>query len=73
MLEVSAASINSMWRGQSEKNVRALFFLIRELAPAVIFLDEADSLLGARHGSRWLDGVPWPPQLTLARATDGAG
>ncbi|KAK4133033.1 AAA-domain-containing protein [Trichocladium antarcticum] len=48
MLEVSAASINSMWRGQSEKNVRALFSLARKLAPAVIFLDEADSLLGAR-------------------------
>jgi AAA+ superfamily predicted ATPase len=49
MLEVSAASINSMWRGQSEKNDRALFSLARKLAPAVIFLDEADSLLGARH------------------------
>ncbi|KAM7209565.1 hypothetical protein V8F20_000303 [Naviculisporaceae sp. PSN 640] len=49
MLEVSAASINEMWMGQSEKNVRALFSLARKLAPMVIFLDEADALLGARH------------------------
>ena len=49
MLEVSAASINDMWLGQSEKNVRALFSLARKMAPMVIFLDEADALLGARH------------------------
>ncbi|KAK4465941.1 P-loop containing nucleoside triphosphate hydrolase protein [Cladorrhinum samala] len=51
MLEVSAASINDMWLGQSEKNVRALFSLARKLAPCVIFLDEADALLGARQQS----------------------
>jgi ATP-dependent 26S proteasome regulatory subunit len=54
MLEVSAASINSMWRRQSKKNVRALFSLARKLAPAVILLDEVDSLFGACHGSRWV-------------------
>ncbi|KAL1883053.1 hypothetical protein VTK73DRAFT_128 [Phialemonium thermophilum] len=51
MLEVSAASINDMYVGQSEKNVRALFSLARKLAPAVIFLDEADALLRSRRGS----------------------
>lgn len=51
MLEVSAASINDMWLGQSEKNVRAIFSLARKLAPMVIFLDEADALLGARHNT----------------------
>jgi len=49
MLEVSAASINDMFVGQSEKNVRALFSLARKLAPTVIFLDEADALLGSRQ------------------------
>ncbi|KAJ4307060.1 hypothetical protein N0V88_000435 [Collariella sp. IMI 366227] len=49
MLEVSAASINDKWVGQSEKNVRALFSLARKLAPCVIFLDEADALLAARR------------------------
>ncbi|KAK3386990.1 hypothetical protein B0H63DRAFT_430810 [Podospora didyma] len=51
MLEVSAASINDMYLGQSEKNVRALFSLARKMAPMVIFLDEADALLGARHNA----------------------
>ncbi|EFW98488.1 RNA polymerase 2 transcription factor related protein [Grosmannia clavigera kw1407] len=49
MIEVSAASINDMWLGNSEKNVQALFSLARKMAPVVIFLDEADALLGARQ------------------------
>ncbi|CAK7228255.1 hypothetical protein SCUCBS95973_006817 [Sporothrix curviconia] len=49
MLEISAASINDMWVGNSEKNVQALFSLARKLSPVVIFLDEADALLGARQ------------------------
>ncbi|KAI3398164.1 hypothetical protein diail_9786 [Diaporthe ilicicola] len=49
MLEVSAASINDMWVGNSEKNVRAVFSLARKLSPVVVFLDEADSLLGSRE------------------------
>jgi len=48
MLDVSAATINEMYVGQGEKNVRALFSLARKMAPMVIFLDEADALLGAR-------------------------
>ena len=51
MLEISAASINDRWLGQSEKNVRAIFSLARKMAPMVIFLDEADALLGARKSS----------------------
>ncbi|KAK4239257.1 hypothetical protein C8A03DRAFT_32670 [Achaetomium macrosporum] len=51
MLEVSAASINDKWLGQSEKNVQALFSLARKLSPCVIFLDEADALLAARRSS----------------------
>ncbi|KAK4100981.1 AAA-domain-containing protein [Parathielavia hyrcaniae] len=49
VLEVSAADINDKWVGQSEKNVQALFSLARKLAPCVLFLDEADALLGARR------------------------
>ncbi|KAK1506116.1 Mus7/MMS22 family protein [Colletotrichum tamarilloi] len=48
MLEVSGASINDMYVGQSEKNVRALFSLAKKLSPLVIFIDEADALLAAR-------------------------
>lgn len=50
MLEVSAAAINDRWVGASERNVRAVFTLARKLAPVVVFLDEADSLLGTREG-----------------------
>jgi len=49
MIEVSAASINDMWVGNSEKKVQALFSLAKKLAPLVIFIDEADALLGARE------------------------
>jgi AAA+ superfamily predicted ATPase len=52
MIEVSAASINDMYVGESEKNVRALFSAARKLSPAVIFLDEADALLGSRQYGR---------------------
>ncbi|KAI0007954.1 AAA-domain-containing protein [Xylariaceae sp. FL0662B] len=48
MIEVSGASINNMYVGESEKNVRALFSLARKKEPMVIFIDEADALLGAR-------------------------
>ncbi|KAI0389686.1 P-loop containing nucleoside triphosphate hydrolase protein [Xylariaceae sp. FL0594] len=51
MIEVSAASINMMYVGESEKMVRALFSLARKKQPMVVFIDEADALLGARHGS----------------------
>ncbi|KAI1278633.1 hypothetical protein F5Y07DRAFT_360601 [Xylaria sp. FL0933] len=52
MIEVSGASINHMYVGESEKNVRALFRLAKKKQPMVIFIDEADALLGARGGPR---------------------
>ncbi|KAI1300795.1 hypothetical protein F5Y03DRAFT_224105 [Xylaria venustula] len=50
MIEISGASINHMYVGESEKNVRALFRLAKKKQPMVIFIDEADALLGARGG-----------------------
>ncbi|KAI1433048.1 hypothetical protein GGR50DRAFT_540143 [Xylaria sp. CBS 124048] len=50
MIEVSGASINNMYVGESEKNVRALFRIAKKKEPMVIFIDEADALLGARSG-----------------------
>lgn len=52
MIEISGASINNMYIGESEKNVRALFRLAKKKEPLVIFIDEADALLGARSGHR---------------------
>lgn len=48
MLEISGASINDKWVGESEKLIRAVFTLAKRLSPCVVFIDEADSLLANR-------------------------
>ncbi|XP_062333759.1 katanin p60 ATPase-containing subunit A-like 2 [Osmerus eperlanus] len=47
---ISASSIVSKWRGDSEKLVRVLFELARYHAPSTIFLDELESVMGQRTG-----------------------
>ncbi|KAL0243327.1 hypothetical protein GEMRC1_005888 [Eukaryota sp. GEM-RC1] len=51
-IPVSSATLGSKFFGDSERLARALFLIARKLAPSIIFLDEADALLGSRSGGQ---------------------
>ncbi|GLC76255.1 hypothetical protein PLESTF_001756000 [Pleodorina starrii] len=57
-LPVTGDSVLSMWYGQSEQNVKALFEKARKRQPAIIFIDEVDSLLGKRSSGGRHDSTP---------------
>lgn len=48
----SCADLTSKFVGGSEKLVRSLFQRAREIAPALIFFDEIDSIAGARESEK---------------------
>ena len=49
-IETSAAEFLSKWVGEGEENVRNLFKTAKKYAPAIIFIDEIDSIGKERSG-----------------------
>lgn len=48
---IRPGDVMSKFYGESQRRVQALEEVVREASPAVVFLDEVDSLLGSRDGS----------------------
>ncbi|PKA60472.1 Katanin p60 ATPase-containing subunit A1 [Apostasia shenzhenica] len=50
-INITGSALTSKWFGDAEKLTKALFSFASRLAPVIVFVDEVDSLLGARGGA----------------------
>ncbi|NXS11177.1 SPA5L protein, partial [Neodrepanis coruscans] len=72
-LSVSGADLFSPYVGDSEKILSQVFRQARANTPAIIFLDEIDSILGSRALSRTGHGVSERVLSVLLNELDGVG
>ncbi|NXM77114.1 SPA5L protein, partial [Serilophus lunatus] len=72
-LSVSGADLFSPYVGDSEKILSQVFRQARANTPAIIFLDEIDSILGSRSLSRAGHGVSERVLSVLLNELDGVG
>lgn len=49
-ISITGSTLTSKWFGDAEKLTKALFSFASKLSPVIVFVDEVDSLLGARGG-----------------------
>jgi SpoVK/Ycf46/Vps4 family AAA+-type ATPase len=66
----SHAHSRAQYVGESEKLTSALFKLARRLKPCIIFIDEIDSLFGARSSHK---NSPWRTDLLMQFAQEMDG
>mmetsp|Transcript_44232 Transcript_44232/g.99706 ORF Transcript_44232/g.99706 Transcript_44232/m.99706 type:complete len:451 (+) Transcript_44232:89-1441(+) len=69
---ISSSDVVSKWMGESERLVKNLFEMARENKPSIIFIDEVDSLFGARGESGESDSARRIKTEFLAQM-DGVG
>nr|XP_028562244.1 spermatogenesis-associated protein 5-like protein 1 [Podarcis muralis] len=72
-LSVSGADLFSPYVGDSEKILSQVFRQARANAPAIVFLDEIDSILGSRSVSKTGRGVQERVLSVLLNELDGVG
>ncbi|GMI53676.1 hypothetical protein ScalyP_jg9356, partial [Parmales sp. scaly parma] len=70
-IRISAGDIESKWPGDAERNVRDIFSLAKKLAPAVVWIDEADDLFAVRSSSNPSDSITRGYKVEFMVGMDG--
>lgn len=70
-IRVSGSELVQKYIGEGSRMVRELFVMAREKAPSIIFMDEIDSIGGARGGGRRGDSEVQRTMLELLNQLDG--
>ncbi|HEX9728644.1 MAG TPA: AAA family ATPase [Gemmatimonadales bacterium] len=68
---VNAADIFSRWLGDSEQKMRDMFEQARDQVPAIVFIDEIESILGTRTGGSGGDRAATAVVNTFLSEMDG--